>query len=170
MNWLKFKSLSLSYSYSYSYSLSLSNHQVLRNIVQRSLAEADRLQMNSIAFPVIGTGKFDFPHATASNIMLREAIQFCETNQSSSIKDVRFVVFNQDQPLITAFKQEMAAMQANYGAGVRPVIAHGGSFCSNWGKKSQRSCYTRRHHSGRDRRYCEHQQPRHEHAKRWCPE
>ena len=90
--------------------------------------------MNSIAFPVIGTGKFGFPHATASNIMLQEAVQFCQTNQSSSIKDVRFVVFHQDQALITAFKQEMAAMQANYGAGVRPVIAHGGSFVPTGGR------------------------------------
>ena len=90
--------------------------------------------MTSIAFPVIGTGKFGFPHTTASNIMLQEAVQFCQTNQSSSIKDVRFVVYKKDQALITAFKQEMAAMQGNYGAGVRPVIARGGSFGPTGGR------------------------------------
>ena len=82
--------------------------------------------MTSIAFPVIGTGKFGFPHATASNIMLQEAVQFCQTNQSSSIKDVRFVVYKKDQALITAFKQEMAAMQGNYGA-VQPATGSEGT-------------------------------------------
>ena len=58
--------------------------------------------------------------------MLEEAITFCQANPSSTVKDIRFVVFQQDPALITAFTQEMANMQSKYK--VRPAYTMGGLF------------------------------------------
>ncbi|XP_068707161.1 protein mono-ADP-ribosyltransferase PARP14-like [Montipora foliosa] len=88
--------------------------EVLRNIVQRCLQKGEELRMSSIAFPVIGTGKLNFPPNEASRIMLEEIFSFCQTNVSSTLKDIRFVVYQQDQALVTAFKQEMANLQSKH--------------------------------------------------------
>ena len=43
--------------------------------------------------------------------MLNETVNFCRVNPSSNLRDIRFVVFNQDQALTAAFKQEMEKLQ-----------------------------------------------------------
>ena len=73
--------------------------------------------MRSIAFPVIGTGKLNFPHDAASRIMLEEATSFCQANSGSKVQDIRFVVFQQDHALTAAFKQEMNKLQAKHKSG-----------------------------------------------------
>ena len=88
--------------------------QSLRAIVQKCLKKSGQLGLKSIAFPVIGTGNLNFPRNAASRIMLEETISFCQANSGSKVQDIRFVVFEQDQALITAFKQEMNKLKANY--------------------------------------------------------
>ena len=39
--------------------------------------------------------------------MLEETVNFCRANPASNLRDIRFVVLNQDQALISAFKNEM---------------------------------------------------------------
>ena len=75
----------------------------------------------SIVFPVIGTGRHNFPANEASRIMLEECVQFLQTNPNSSIVDVRFVVYANDQTLVAAFKQEMAAVLSRYGSTPQPT-------------------------------------------------
>ena len=70
--------------------------------------------MSSISFPVIGTRNLHFPHDAASQIMLEETIRFCQSNAGSSVQDIRFVVYQQDQTLTAAFKQEMDKLAAKY--------------------------------------------------------
>ena len=82
--------------------------------MQRCLQKGEELRMTSIAFPVIGTGKLKFPSNTASKIMLEEVFSFCHANTSSSLKDVRFVVYQQDQGLIRAFGQEIANFRSKH--------------------------------------------------------
>ena len=98
--------------------------KVLRGIVQKCLQKADELGGTSIAFPVIGTGNLNFPPDAASRIMLEETINFCQTNPSSVVKDIRFAVFQQDQALTTAFAQEVTKLQSKYS--VRPGYTMGG--------------------------------------------
>ena len=83
--------------------------KLLRRIVQRCLQKGEELRMKSIAFPVI-----DFPRNTASRIMLEEVFRFCQANGSSSLKDIRFVVYQQDQPLVTAFKDEIYKLKMQH--------------------------------------------------------
>ena len=68
--------------------------------------------MGSIAFPVIGTGNLNFPPDVASRIMLEETISFCQVSPASKVRDIRFVVFEQDQALTAAFKLEMDKLKA----------------------------------------------------------
>ena len=81
--------------------------QTLRALVQKCLQKAEELGVRSIAFPVIGTANLNFPRDAASRIMLEEVISFCQASPASKVQDIRFVVFEQDQALTTAFKQEM---------------------------------------------------------------
>ena len=74
----------------------------------------ETLGANSIAFPVIGTGNLQFPRDTASRIMLEETVNFCRANPGSNLRDIRFVVFNQDQALTAAFKQEMEKLKPKH--------------------------------------------------------
>ena len=74
----------------------------------------ETLGANSIAFPVIGTGNLQFPRDTASRIMLEETVNFCRANPGSNLRDIRFVVFNQDQALTAAFKQEINKLQPQH--------------------------------------------------------
>ena len=98
--------------------------KVLRGIVQKCLQKADELGGASIAFPVIGAGNLNFPPDAASRIMLEETINFCQTNPSSVVKDIRFAVFQQDQALTTTFAQEVTKLQSKYS--VRPGYTMGG--------------------------------------------
>ena len=43
--------------------------------------------------------------------MLEETVNFCRANPDSNLRDIRFVVFNKDQSLTAAFKQEMEKLQ-----------------------------------------------------------
>ena len=49
--------------------------------------------------------------------MLEETINFCQTNPSSVVRDIRFAVFQQNQALTTAFAQEVATLQSKYSVG-----------------------------------------------------
>ena len=46
--------------------------------------------------------------------MLEETISFCQNNPASNVRDIRFVVFQGDQALTTAFKQEMDKLRAKH--------------------------------------------------------
>ena len=51
--------------------------------------------------------------------MLEETISFCQVNSGSNLKDIRFVVYQQDHALTATFKQEMGKLQPKQG--FRPV-------------------------------------------------
>lgn len=53
--------------------------------------------------------------------MLDEAVIFCDNNPHSSVKDIRFVIYHQDQNLITAFQQEMNSVQLTRGSVPTPA-------------------------------------------------
>ena len=74
----------------------------------------EQLGVKSIAFPVVGTGNLNFPRDAASRIMLEETIRFCQANSGSKVQNIRFVVFEQDQALTAAFKEEMNKLNAKH--------------------------------------------------------
>ena len=115
--------------HSYKISLLL---QSLRAIVQKCLQKGEELGVKSIAFPVIGTENLSFPRDAASRIMLEETISFCQANPWSKVEDIRFVVFEQDQALNAAFKQEMDKLKVKHKTRTPAYTASGlyKSICS----------------------------------------
>ena len=58
---------------------------ILRSCYERSLAEADALRCESIAFPLIATGTYGFPKEEALNIALSEIGRFLLTHEMKVI-------------------------------------------------------------------------------------
>ena len=54
----------------------------------------------SIALPAMGTGNLQFPRDVVANTMFDTVIEFSRANPNTTLKDVRFVLFNKDQPTI----------------------------------------------------------------------
>lgn len=63
--------------------------------------------MTSIAFPAIGTGTLQFPRAEVAEIYFDEVMSYNQKNPTTSIKEVRFVLYDQDDPTVQAFNAEL---------------------------------------------------------------
>ena len=63
--------------------------------------------MKSIAFPAIGTGTLQFPHADVAEIYFDEVMSYSQKNPRTSIKEVRFVLYDKDDLSIQAFNTEL---------------------------------------------------------------
>ena len=80
---------------------------MLRTIIKNCLKKCNSSGKKSIAFPAIGTGILGFPHDKAAEIFFEETKEFGQRISNCSIKDVSFVVYNQDDQSIQAFKNEL---------------------------------------------------------------
>ena len=81
--------------------------QVLRDILQKSLMEAQKLNLLSISIPAIGTGNLQFPRDRVATISFDEVLTFSKNNPSSCVKEVHLVVYDQDMPTVQAFQTEL---------------------------------------------------------------
>lgn len=63
--------------------------------------------MATIAFPAIGTGTLQFPRAEVAEIYFDEVMSFNQKNPATSLKEVRFVLYDQDLPTVQAFEAEL---------------------------------------------------------------
>ena len=80
--------------------------QVLKRLITKCLQEASNSRMASIAFPSIGTGTLQFPRAEVAEIYFDEVKSFKKRNPATTLKEVRFVLYDQDRPTIQAFEAE----------------------------------------------------------------
>ena len=74
--------------------------QAMRSLISSSLQNAHNSSRTSIAIPAIGTGNLRVPADIACWIMYDEVDKFSQNNASTSLKDVRFVVYDKDQKTI----------------------------------------------------------------------
>ena len=65
------------------------------------------MRMVSIAFPAIGTGTLNFPRAEVAETYFDEIISFNQKNPTTSLKEVRFVLYDQDHQTVQAFEAEL---------------------------------------------------------------
>lgn len=73
--------------------------------------------MQSIAFPVLGTAGLGVPKNDASRVMINEVINVVSGWRGMPcVSDVRFVVFDRDAQLLTAFQQEFATQMGTTGS------------------------------------------------------
>lgn len=71
------------------------------------------MEMTSIAFPAIGTGILRFPRAEVAEIYFDEVMSFNQSNPTTSLKEVKFVLYDQDYPTVQAFDEEFKKRMAN---------------------------------------------------------
>lgn len=75
----------------------------LESAITGSLALADRLELQSIAFPAISTGIYGFPKDQAAEIFLRVIPQYFMAHPDSKLALIRMTLY--DQWTLTAFLQ-----------------------------------------------------------------
>ena len=63
--------------------------------------------MASIAFPAIGTGTLQFPRSEVAEIYFDAVISFKQKNSGTTLKEVKFVLYDQDHPTAQAFEAEL---------------------------------------------------------------
>jgi O-acetyl-ADP-ribose deacetylase (regulator of RNase III) len=79
----------------------------IRNATLNSLKRADELELESIAFPSIGTGVGGFPLDGAAQIMLETAVTFVQ--KDTSIKNIIFMLYG--SKAYHAFKRQLLEMK-----------------------------------------------------------
>ena len=72
--------------------------QILRQFMVTCLSTAHKSNMTSIAIPAIGTGNLGYPRDKVAAAMYDEVRKFSKTNPSTSLKDIRFLVY--DKPTV----------------------------------------------------------------------
>lgn len=75
----------------------------LRAAIQGSLRLADRLSLDSIAFPAISTGIFGFPKGRAAGVIFSAIQDYFAENPGSGVSQVRLTLY--DQPTVDAFRE-----------------------------------------------------------------
>ena len=71
--------------------------QSLYRFVTKCLDKASKLEFSSIAFPVIGTGRLGYPADLVASCMFRAVSDFKKKQKKTTLEDVRFVVYPEDQ-------------------------------------------------------------------------
>ncbi|XP_078408475.1 protein mono-ADP-ribosyltransferase PARP14-like isoform X2 [Cetorhinus maximus] len=80
--------------------------KLLRNIIKDCLKNTEALQLNSIAFPAIGTGKLGFPKELVATLMFEKVLNFSSKRHTQHLKNVHFVVHPDDVPTLQAMSRE----------------------------------------------------------------
>lgn len=69
----------------------------MESFVKNCLSTANTDQHTSIAFPALGTGALGFPADVVAHMMFDIVDAFATDNPSSSLRNVRFVVWSEDK-------------------------------------------------------------------------
>jgi len=72
----------------------------MRNFLVNIFMRADRSRFKSIAIPAIGTGNLGVPHAVVTAVMYDEVQKFSQAKPATTLKDIRFVVYDKDLPTL----------------------------------------------------------------------
>ncbi|XP_078259602.1 protein mono-ADP-ribosyltransferase PARP14-like isoform X2 [Rhinoraja longicauda] len=72
--------------------------KVLKNLIKDCLTNTEGSNLDSIAFPAIGTGMLCFPKDVVASIMFKAVLKFSTARRSAHLKTVYFVVHPDDHP------------------------------------------------------------------------
>ena len=76
---------------------------MLQDVILQLLNEAHKENMTSIAIPALGTGQLGFPEDVVATVMYHACEGFSRDYPDASIKDIRFIIHDQDQATITVW-------------------------------------------------------------------
>ncbi|KAL4232400.1 hypothetical protein ACF0H5_009968 [Mactra antiquata] len=80
--------------------------QVLRKIMKDALELASKHNKRSIMFTAMGTGQLHYPTETVAMVMYDCVVQFDAEHPSTSLKEVKFILYQKDFPTIKVFEEE----------------------------------------------------------------
>ncbi|XP_062571656.1 protein mono-ADP-ribosyltransferase PARP14-like isoform X2 [Saccostrea cucullata] len=80
--------------------------QTLTDFVTKCLERGDQLQINSIAIPALGTGFLQFPAKVVVCRLLQCVKDFEMRHKSTTVLDIRFVIFPKDTKTFEDFENE----------------------------------------------------------------
>ncbi|CAG2206177.1 BACH1 [Mytilus edulis] len=83
---------------------------ILQTFMKNCLTTANSNGYTSIAFPALGTGSLGFPRDIVAREMFSSVEEFARDNPTSSVSDVRFVVYGGDSSTIKAFEEHKLKM------------------------------------------------------------
>src|SRR5688572_25954608 len=75
--------------------------QSVRDLLKAVFLKANTSGMQSVAIPAIGTGNLKIPAAIVAKIMYEEAEEFSRSNPTTTLTDIRIVVYDKDLPTIS---------------------------------------------------------------------
>ena len=91
-------------------------------LMTKCFTQAHQSKMASIAFSSIGTGTLKFPCDVVAKVYFDVAISFSKKHPNTTLKDIRFVPFDQDIPTVKAFKDELSKRTSNATTTARPAF------------------------------------------------
>lgn len=74
--------------------------QLLDKIITDAMNYASQKGFSSVALPAMGTGNLQFSRDVVAEMMFNSMIEFSKKNPGTSVKDVRFVLYDKDQSTI----------------------------------------------------------------------
>ncbi|KAK3598396.1 hypothetical protein CHS0354_019799 [Potamilus streckersoni] len=80
--------------------------KMLHGLMKKCLDQCEKGGFTSIAFPALGTGNLNYPRDIVAKEMFQHISTYSKDNPSSSVTEVRFVVYQKDSPTIKAFESE----------------------------------------------------------------
>ncbi|XP_062581102.1 protein mono-ADP-ribosyltransferase PARP14-like isoform X2 [Saccostrea cucullata] len=98
--------------------------KILRTFLEKCLNHVDSNRLSSVAFPAMGTGNLGYPRETVAKEMFDAVHNFGSNNPSTTISDVRFVLYDKDTETVKAFEREEKRQGGGSGR-------HGRQFGSN---------------------------------------
>ncbi|KAK3598393.1 hypothetical protein CHS0354_019796 [Potamilus streckersoni] len=87
--------------------------RILNEMMKKCLDQCEKKGFKSIAFPALGTGNLKYPRDFVAKEMFHLISTYSRDNPSSSVTDVRFVVYQRDLPTIEAFESEQQMWSSN---------------------------------------------------------
>ncbi|XP_046562803.1 protein mono-ADP-ribosyltransferase PARP14-like isoform X2 [Haliotis rubra] len=107
---------------------------ILQTLVAKCLKKASDKQYRSIAFPALGTGNLGYPRDVVAKTMMETMEQFGQDNPTTSLQEVKIVVYHKDTATIKAFDYQKG--KDTGGAGV-PSQHRGHRRSRQFGDKPQ---------------------------------
>ena len=68
----------------------------MKNIIMKTLAYASNGGFSSLALPAMGTGNLQYPRHLVAKTMFDSVLQYSQENPNTSLKDIRFVLYDKD--------------------------------------------------------------------------
>ena len=74
--------------------------QILGKFVANCLSTVHKKNLGSVAIPAIGAGVLGVPPEVIATVMLDELCEFSRLNPQTQLRDVRFVVYPEDDTTV----------------------------------------------------------------------